>query len=111
MGKSNVLAFAALILKQLKPESTIYMMYSNEGLRSKDDRLLSDLMAVAGKGFKLKSVLANGSQKPKANDIVLVDECDDVYLQNLKWFEKTMEKPYVIGVTATTDNQEEMLES
>ena len=62
-------------------------------------------------GFKLKTFVAGANVRPKDNDFVLIDECDEVYFSNLKWFEEKMSNPTMIGFTATTPFQQEMAEN
>lgn len=86
-------------------------MYSNEALKKKDSQLLEIIKSISPKGSQIKSILTNTRISPKPDDYMLIDECDEAYLKNPGWFEKATAKPTLIGVTATTDACEELLES
>ena len=101
MGKSHLIYFAALYLVSAKPNATVYIVYSNSALMEKDAHLLEAVKTLSKASRRLKPALAKTSVKPKADDFVLIDECDEVYLSNLDWYVRTMSAPTVIGFTAT----------
>ena len=111
MGKSHLIGFASLLLLNLKPEANVYIVYSSEDLMKKDAHLFEAVKRIMKSGSKLKLTLAKSSIKPKSNDFVLIDECDEVYFSYLAWFERTLSTPTIVGFTATPPSQQESLES
>ena len=111
MGKSHLIHFAALILVNWKPESTVYITYSHQGLMEKGNTLLNNIKSVTEKHKRIKPILPGSRIVPKEKDIILVDECDEVYTSNLKWFETFMVSATVLAFTATPPLMEDELES
>ena len=111
MGKSHLIAFATLLLLNLKPESTIYVVFSSRDLMNKDAGMIEAVKAISRAGKKVKLVLAKTRIAPKRNDFVLVDECDAIYFSHLDWFEKIMSDTTVVGFTATPPSKQEQFES
>ena len=87
------------------------MVYPNADLLEKDAKLLEIITQIAKPGKRLKRMLPGERSKPKSEDFVLVDECDEVYFSNLTWFEKTLAEGTTIGFTATPPTSVENLES
>ena len=111
MGKSHLIAFATLLLLNLKPDSAIYVVFSSRDLMNKDAGMIEAVKAISRAGKKVKLVLAKTRIAPKRNDFVLVDECDAIYFSHLDWFEKIMSDTTVVGFTATPPSKQEQFES
>ena len=106
MGKSHLIALIAFVLLFERPEANIYLAYSHKDLMEKDHHLLSALKELSGKGRRLKTILPDAKTKITTKDFVLIDECDEVYFSNPKWFGKAFLLPRVIAFTATMPGQE-----
>ena len=59
---------------------------------------------------RLKTHISNTNIKPKENDVVLIDECDEVYFNHPRWFEKTFAVTPIVGFTASLPSQTERIE-
>ena len=77
----------------------------------KGNDLLNVIKSVTVKHKRIKPILPGSRIIPKARDVILVDECDEVYPSNLKWFESFMVLPTVLAFTATPPSMEDELES
>ena len=87
------------------------MIYSTQNLLEKDKHLIDAVKQLMKPGAKLKTAVAKTRIQPKEDDIALIDECDDVYFSNLKWFESTFSASSIIGFTASIPNQCEKIET
>ena len=54
MGKSHMIALVTTLLVNLKPDSNIYVVYSNQGLLDKDDPLMNVVSYITAVGKRLK---------------------------------------------------------
>ena len=105
MGKSHLIALIAYVLLFERPKANIYIAYSHKDLMDRDQTLLNAIKELSGKGKRLKTILPESRSKPTSKDFVLIDECDEVYLSNPKWFMRAFLLPRVIAFTATMPGQ------
>lgn len=77
----------------------------------KDSHLIEAVRKLTKPGAKFKQAVAKTKIQPKDDDVVLIDECDDVYFSNPKWFVDTFSTTTVIGFTASVPTQSEKIES
>ena len=111
LGKSHLMSFLAMLLLDAKPDSTIYLVYSTLGLMEKDSIMIDTVKKLTKAEKRIKTIVAKKGIRPKPTDIVLIDECDEVYFSNLAWFDATFKDVSVIGFTATIPVQEERTET
>ena len=110
MGKSHIIAFTAMLLLDMYPQSKVFVQYSSDVLRQRDSEMMSKVGNYSGNLKRIRIVTPGIGIKPKRDDFVIVDECDEVQFSNLKWFEKVYSELTVIGFTATVPDAEDALE-
>lgn len=110
LGKSHLMSFLAMLLLDAKPDSTIYLVYSTLDLMEKDSEMINAVKHLRKAEKRIKTLVAKTKKTLKPTDIVLIDECDEVYFSNLAWFDTTFKDASVIGFTATIPVQEDRTE-
>ena len=105
------MVFTAMLLLNYKPSSTVFLVYSTQDLLEKDRNMIDTMKGLMKPGQRLKTKLAKDKFKPKEDDIALIDECDDIYFNNLKWFEAAFKDSSIIGFTASVPTQRERIET
>ena len=89
LGKSHLMSFLTMLLLDTKPDSTIYLVYSTHDLLENDSEMIDVVKNLMKAEKRIKKIVAKKIIKPKPTDIVLIDECDEVYFSNLEWFDLT----------------------
>ena len=83
------MSFLTMLLLDTKPDSTIYLVYSTHDLLENDSEMIDAVKNLMKAEKRIKKIVAKKIIKPKPTDIVLIDECDEVYFSNLEWFALT----------------------